>query len=760
MAHTPFTFHLIGNAHLDPVWLWDWREGFNEAINTTRAMLELLEEFPDLTVVRGESALYEFIEKEDPELFQRVLEMIAQGRWEPVGGTFVQCDNNLPHGTTLERQFGEGQRYFQEKLGKRTNTAWFPDSFGHSAGLPGILKRAGIQHFAHCRPFASTMPLSEPAYWWEGHDGTRILAYRSAVDWYCNDWRDSMPERLDAYLREARKGRLQNIAVFYGLGNHGGGPTRRLLRDLQEWAEQHQDEVTVVHSGLSRYFESVKAELEARPDLELPLVRGELNFCLRGCYASVAKFKIRYRQAEQQLLRAELTAHTVEQLVTGFQSSSLRNTWKTLLFNSFHDILPGSAIERALEEQMAQVGAVFHSAQQVEFAAINALARAVDMPSKAIEDDQPGPVTFLLFNPHPETFDEVVEIEAQLDWRPISGYRGERTQCVPIEVLNAEGLPMVFQRIKVESRAMTDMVWRVRVALPIKLAPSGWEMVTIQYKEEPQLSRRISGIKQTQEGITNGRISLNAKVGEDCIHWLEGDTSVLGESGLGIALYEDPFGSWGGLLEEPESYLIGEPREQFTISHTAILEEGPELIRMWVRFSGRNSRFDMTLDLHAESDRVDWSGRLFLNDSSCRVRMLLPGDITAAQYEIPGGSIQRTQPGETPGIGWVIGQREDAPVFGFSSDACSSFNISERQLLVTLARASRYADDVPTPSGQLPHLPSVDCGELRFRGLLTTKTETLKRDSLFLGQPPIIQMVPTSNGRLTRRGCAADYTDA
>ena len=106
------TLYLVGNAHLDPVWLWDWREGFNEAINTTRAVLALMDEFPELTVVRGESALYAFIEREAPETFARVRAHVAAERWEPVGGTFVQSDNNLPATATLLRQFEVGQTFF------------------------------------------------------------------------------------------------------------------------------------------------------------------------------------------------------------------------------------------------------------------------------------------------------------------------------------------------------------------------------------------------------------------------------------------------------------------------------------------------------------------------------------------------------------------------------------------------------------------------------------------------------------------------
>lgn len=128
-------------------------------------MLALLDEFSELTVVRGESALYEFIEREAPDLFARVRAMVDARRWEPVGGTFIQFDNNLPTTETTPRQFVEGQAYFKNRFARGVTTAWFSDTFGHSAGLLEIFAARGIRQFAHCRPFQATMPLREPAYW-------------------------------------------------------------------------------------------------------------------------------------------------------------------------------------------------------------------------------------------------------------------------------------------------------------------------------------------------------------------------------------------------------------------------------------------------------------------------------------------------------------------------------------------------------------------------------------------------------------------
>ncbi len=204
-------FHLIANSHLDPVWLWDWREGFNEAISTVRTVLDLMDENKSLTYIRGESAIYRYIEETDPATFKRIAEQVAAGRWDVVGGTYIQPDTNLAEAQTLSRQSTEGQRYFESRFGRRVTAAWQADSFGHTAGLPEILASDGIESFAFTRPDKKVLPLSSPAFWWEGPAGSRILAYRPLVGWYGSE-RDEIPRRMDGLLDAAHKSSLRNVA--------------------------------------------------------------------------------------------------------------------------------------------------------------------------------------------------------------------------------------------------------------------------------------------------------------------------------------------------------------------------------------------------------------------------------------------------------------------------------------------------------------------------------------------------------------------
>ncbi len=226
-------FHLLGNAHLDPVWLWDWREGLNEGITTIRTILDLMEEDPKMTFMRGESLIYQHLEREDPKSFARVKKLVAEGRWDVIGGTFIQPDTNLPATETLARQFTVAQAYFRRAFGRVPEAAWAADSFGHSAGYPEILAAAGMKYFAYTRPEEKHMPLAHPAFWWESASGARILAYRPTFGWYGTE-HDEIFRRFDGYLAQNEKFPAKNVGCFYGLGNHGGGPSRRQLDDNRD----------------------------------------------------------------------------------------------------------------------------------------------------------------------------------------------------------------------------------------------------------------------------------------------------------------------------------------------------------------------------------------------------------------------------------------------------------------------------------------------------------------------------------------------
>ena len=742
------TIHLIANAHLDPVWLWDRREGINEGITTVRTILNLMNEFEELTFIRGEAAIYQHIEKYDPQTFTCIGEMVAAGRWDVVGGTYIQPDTNLTGAETLVRHLVRGQRYFRSRFGKTVTAGWQADSFGHSAGLPEILAAGGIDFFAFNRPQPNILPLEEPTFWWLGEGGARILAYRLATAWYGCE-RDEIPKRLDATLEASAKSGLDNIACFYGLGNHGGGPSRRHLLEIRAWAQAHP-EVNVVHSGLHRLAVALRRELARKGEELIPVHRGELNHCLRGCYSSVAKFKFPYRRSEALLGQAEAT----DAVIAAAQhrpAADLSKAWDTMLFNSFHDILPGSSIERAMDDQIHSLGGILHDAAETEFAALNALAAGIDTTlTRKPATDHPSAVAALVWNPHPFRYDGHIELETNLDYRPLIKDYTKRADDVPVEVLGANRKPLPFQSIRTEHSSLVDFPWRKRVVLPVSLPAFGWNVIESGWVEGAKPPVAKNPVNAGPGFIANARWRVEAKKAASGVQFFHRGKKFLDGAGLQSVLFDDPWGSWGGMLEEPDSVRIKQVRERWKITEVELLEKGPERAALWVRFAGKHSRIDLTFQVCRDRDAVDVAARVLLDDRSARLKLVFPaGD--RVDYEVPGAVVRRGPAGEVSGGRWArIHGRSGG--MGFASDALYNFDSVKGEFRATVARATRYADDVKTGAQTDLWRPAVDCGELKFRFLVTNAKADLPRLAAELEQPPVVLPVPPQKGKLRRTG--------
>jgi alpha-mannosidase len=736
------SFHLIANAHLDPVWLWDWREGLNEGITTVRTILDLMDERPDFTFIRGEAAIYQHIEKTDPATFARIKKRVKEGRWDIVGGTYIQPDTNLPATEVLARQFAHAQAYFKSRFGHVPRIAWAADSFGHSAGFPEILAKAGMTGFAFTRPVEKDFALENSAFWWESPGGSRVLGYRPSIGWYGTE-RDEIFTRLDAYLESAQKSPMQNVGCFFGVGNHGGGPTRRQLDDIQLWAQKHP-EVEVIHSNLHRLFKALAGEEKKFGGF--PVHRGELNFCLRGCYSAVAKFKFPYRLAEAELVRAEKTDAIITARLGG-KPQDLTEAWESVLFNSFHDILPGSSIERAYADQLSWLGVARHDAQRAEFAALNALAARVDTSVAQPRGDHPTRVPFLVWNPHPHEYTGPVELEASIDYRPLMGF-DKKVDQVPVELVGPKGDQLSFQVIRTEHSAMPDLPWRKRIVFQAKLPPLGWSIFQLGWAQGKMKTAPKSAVKAIQLGaIANDVFRIVGRVGSESLQIFHRGKPFFQGKGISIAKFDDPWGSWGGMAEEKESLFLSKVLERWKITQMEVLETGPERAVLWVRFAGAQSRLDLTFLLNRDRSAIDVHARVLWNERCCRLKMEFPvkGD---AQFEIPGGVVNRGPAGEVPGGRWVeIGGR-----IGFASNGLYNFDAVPGLFRATIVRASRYANDVRTQSHEEAWRPAVDAGELTFRFLLTADLPSLPQLARELEEPIVTQPVSPHPGTLARSG--------
>lgn len=732
-------FHLIPNAHLDPVWLWDWREGLNEGITTCRAVLNLMDEFPELTFARGEASIYEHVERHDPETFARIRAQIASGRWDVVGGNYVQPDTNLPATEVLVRQFRRGLGYFKNVLGVRPTVAWAPDSFGHSAGWPEIYAAAGMKSFAFSRPFASDLALPGPAFWWEAASGSRVLAWRMPVGWY-GSTRKEVPERLDRHRAEAPQWGVENIPVFFGLGNHGGGPSRAQIEAILRWRDQHAD-VTVEFSTLHRFFAALGSE-----SANLPVFRGEQNFALRGCYASAAAFKFPYRRTENLLLRAERTSSAIA-AATQTPAPDLREAWDAVLFNCFHDILPGSSIERAFVDQKAWIGLAWHHAHRVELTALNQLAANIDTRVPATVGDRPTVVPVLLWNSCAEPFDGPVEFEVPLDYRPLDEFRG-KPDDVPLAVCDANGRVLPFQSVATENEFATDVPWRKRLVVRTRIPALGWHVITVGWAQDAKKNASPVSDLRTKSGVVSNRYwRIETRKSRRGITVTRGKTEPFT---LRVLTIDDPWGSWGGHDGEEKSNHVNDVKAVWKVAAVQILERGPERAALWVRLAAGASWLELTFQLFRDDPTVIVRSRVFWADNAARLKLQFSVG-SEAEFEVPGGTVRRQPCGEVPGGRWVrvgIGER----AFVFASDALYNFDLGLVAFGATVLRSCRYAAMNRSTPAEQPSRPYMDLGEHVFQFALAVGDADAGALSRRLESPPIAAIVPARAGTWPRSG--------
>ena len=444
------TVHMIGNAHIDPVWLWPLSEGRAEVLSTYRTALALLQEFEGYVFTSGGSVTYQWVAEDDPELLRAIHQAVAQGRWALANGWWLQPDCNIPSGESLARHALYGQRFLQENLGQRARVGYNVDSFGHAGTLPQLLKLGGLDSYVFFRPGPHEKVLPQGPFWWEAPGGARVLACRPPLH-YCSPEDTNVMERMAAAAAEAPEG-LPLVMCFYGVGNHGGGPTRRNVQAIVE-AMCTGGAVKPVFSAPERYFNEV-----ARLGRSWPVVHDDLQHHSRGCYTALSRVKRENRQAEQALMAAErLSALATIACDVPAATGRLRQAWQGVLLNQFHDILAGTSIREAYEDVWRNYERARNVAAEMQETALQALSARVHVA------DRGRPV--IVWNPLAWERTDVVHLALPMgDWR--HDVAGLRYPGQPI-VEDSAGLQLPCQIVDVELDHNTYVVHlEARVTAP------------------------------------------------------------------------------------------------------------------------------------------------------------------------------------------------------------------------------------------------------------------------------------------------------
>ena len=352
------TLTAMGHSHIDSAWLWPVRETERKVGRTVSNALALMDEDPDFVYVMSAAQHFEWLEQHHPDLFERVRERIAEGRFIPVGGMWVECDGNLPSGESLIRQISHGKRYFREKLGVEPHGIWLPDSFGYTGAWPQIAKRSGYSWFLTQKlSWNDTTRLPHHSFMWEGIDGSQIFTHFPPADKYDSD----MSSHDMAYVQRNYKDKdLSDRGILlFGYGDGGGGPIREMtLRERRFRDFEGLPKVEYGHPD--DFFAKAESEMKAEAGDEMPRWKGELYFELhRKTLTSQQEMKRGCRKEESMLRAVEYlgTLATLKSDGYVYPQAEIDRIWKTLLLNQFHDILPGSAIEwahRVAREQYAR----------------------------------------------------------------------------------------------------------------------------------------------------------------------------------------------------------------------------------------------------------------------------------------------------------------------------------------------------------------------------------------------------------------------
>jgi alpha-mannosidase len=367
LIHTPsssseLTAWSVGHAHMDLAWLWRYRETRRKGGRTFSTAFRMMEEYPEYIFGASQPQLFEWIKEDYPQLFNEVKEAVKSGRMECQGGMWVEPDMNVPSGESLVRQCLYGKRFYKKEFGLDLKNLWLPDVFGYSAALPQILKKSGIDYFITQKiSWNELNTFPHHTFMWGGIDGTEVQSHFLPTNNYnC----DNQPQKMvDASLRFAQSDIHEGYLNLYGIGDGGGGPSRRHI----EWVKRGKD-----CEGMPK-LKPAKAEqflqyLEEKGTADLPQWRGELYLEKhRGTYTTQALMKKYNRQIELKLRDVELLGALVKREKKGkYPAELVERIWKNTLLNQFHDVLPGSSINEVYTDAHKISEESLHSLAAIE----------------------------------------------------------------------------------------------------------------------------------------------------------------------------------------------------------------------------------------------------------------------------------------------------------------------------------------------------------------------------------------------------------
>lgn len=709
--------HLICNAHIDPVWQWTWDEGIAAAIATFKSAADLADEF-DYVFCHNEALLYEAVEKNAPELFERIRRLVRKGRWKITGGWYLQPDCNMPSGESIVRQIYFGKKYFKEKFGAEPKIAANYDSFGHSVGLVQILKKNGYDGYVFTRPSQEYFNYPGRFFTWTGPDGSSVTACRVP------SYGTGMGRAADA-VRERIKESGEDVDIMlWGVGNHGGGPSRKDLSDVSRLEGFGE---SILHSYLEKAFaDGIRLSGEIKCSLERSMP---------GCYTSMMKIKQAHRRTENLLYSTEKLLSTAS--LSGYKPdmSMMEDAQKRMLLAEFHDILPGTSVPEGEAEGLELLGMASKVFKDYRTGALMYLV----MGDKPAED---GEYPVFVFNSAP--YEVTCPVEAELT---LADQNWDDTFVYTPEVYGGDGVSLPCQIIK--EKPTLNLDWRKRICFTGKLKPLGVTRFSVRFTKEP---KRANGFEfRTLDSlISENRLLSNP---------------------VKLVMYDDSADPWamsdvesGEIGRNPVDFELMTPPEAESFSAAPglkpehITEDG-KLFTCFEQFvKSGNSRGVIAYRFYKNEPYIDLKITLEFSEKNKLVRLSVP---------CPSGTFTGDGPyvvedkgdTEVPFQKWA-GIRNGDEIFSVINDGIYGGRYRNGNIELTLLRGAGYLFH---PIGDRPlypsdrYLPRIDCGryEYNFRIFRGNVSSVCMQALEFNEQPYAVNIFPTGSGKK----CAAVYTD-
>lgn len=735
---------LVCNAHLDPVWQWEWPVGMAEALSTFRIAANFCEEYEGFVFNHNEALLYRWVEELDPVLFARIQRLVAEGRWHIMGGWYIQPDCLLSSGESLLRQIRVGREYFAEKFGQTPTVAMNVDSFGHDKGLVQILKKSGYTGYLIGRQGRWKDEKEVAEFVWEGHNGCQIPVHR-AYDGYNSLLGKSADKIRNILARETDKERLM---ILWGIGNHGGGPSRIDLQKIDELSQEIAGEHTLVHSTPEAYFDGADTQ-------NWPHVTHDLTPIMVGCYSSMRRIKQLHAQLENLLLQTEkLCCAAAKQAGAPYPTEVLAEAETTLLFNEFHDILPGSSIREA---ETAAVQAMGGAIESLKTAQAHAFMRmAADYPAPPT-----GCIPIFVYNPHPWAVDTVTEADFMM---PDQNWENFWTDY---DVYDGDTL-LSSQLVKENSTIPLD--WSKRVAIRVSVPAFTMKRLLAwpkKLEQKPSVSQPEGDTLVMHSGETT--VSIDRQTGWIASYTV-GDVEVLKPQAGQLRIVADDEDPWGMRVSEfPHdigAFRLATAEEAAAIAglpHSLepvrLIENGPVRSAVEAVFVYEQSHAVITYALDHVSQAVSVHIRLSFQQANHMVKWQLPTafaePVCCIGQGVFGHRVLFDDGRENAAQRWLAAATDHHALTVANKSGVYASSFQNGVLQQTLVRTPAYCAHPIEERPILPAdrcLPHIDIGVHDYDFVLSagTREDRLNRiehETQVFNEPPIVlSMFTAGNG--------------